>query len=149
MKIVAYVAPLVALPMAMAACELEPEVGPAYAERCSNADTDLAADVSFARDIQPILGRVCSGCHYPGGENAIGLQLGGLDLSSYDGLLDGGVRSAGTLVQATAPCESILFQKVSPGPPFGSRMPLDGPPFLSDVELDRIHDWISEGARDN
>ena len=131
------------------ACDLEPDVGAPFAERCANTDSAPSTPVSFARDVQPILARICSTCHYPGGENAIGLQLGGLDLSSYDTLKQGGAHSSGVLVQPTLPCESILYQKVSPGPPFGSRMPLNGPPVLSSDELGVIHDWIAEGAKKN
>jgi hypothetical protein len=37
-------------------------------------------------------------------------------------------------------------QKISAAPPFGARMPLDGPPFLSASQIQVISDWIAEGA---
>jgi hypothetical protein len=40
-------------------------------------------------------------------------------------------------------------QKLESTPPFGSRMPLDGPPYLEDAEVLLIRDWIAEGALDN
>jgi len=47
------------------------------------------------------------------------------------------------------PCASILYLKVDEAPPFGARMPLDGPPFWTEDEIQRLHDWIAEGAGDN
>jgi hypothetical protein len=47
------------------------------------------------------------------------------------------------------PCESVLLQKVGEGPPYGARMPLNGPTYLEDEDLEVISDWIFEGARDN
>jgi len=141
-----------ALPLALlltAGCDLEPDVGAAINARCSNADTNANATVSFSRDIAPLLSERCAICHYPAGENPIGVQLGGLDLSTYKSLVTGGIRSGGAILRSSTPCDSVIFQKVSPGPPFGSRMPLNGPPFLADVEINLIHDWIAEGGRDN
>jgi len=133
------------------ACDLAPDVGPPIAERCSDDDSDPATDVSFARDIAPILLRNvagCSPCHDPRADGAIGFQNGGLDATSHTSLLRGGFNSSRTIVSPGKPCDSVLFLKVSAGPPFGSRMPLDGPPFLSGLELRLFHDWIAEGAKD-
>ena len=43
----------------------------------------------------------------------------------------------------------MAYIELGEGPPFGSRMPLDGPPYLEDVDLELIGDWIVEGAHDN
>jgi len=140
---------LLVLCVVLVGCDLEPDVGPAINARCSNSDTNANESVSYSRDIAPLLAEQCSTCHFPAGENPIGVQLGGLDLSSYSSVLAGGIRSGGAIVRADAPCDSVLYQKVTPGPPFGSRMPLNGPPFLAQVDIDLIHDWLAEGARDN
>jgi hypothetical protein len=47
------------------------------------------------------------------------------------------------------PCDSIIVQKLGLAPPFGARMPYNGPPYLSAAELQLIRDWIAEGALDN
>jgi hypothetical protein len=39
-----------------------------------------------------------------------------------------------------------LLQKIAEGPPFGSRMPLDGPPYLDEERQAVLADWIAEGA---
>lgn len=142
--VIALVGPLGPL---VAACDLAPDTGPPRSDRCSDEDGDPARAVSFTRDVRPLFARLCAVCHYPGGDDPIGLREGGLDLSSHARLVEGGVRSAGTIVQPGAPCASVLYLKVTPGPPFGARMPLDGPPYLTADEQALIHDWIAEGAR--
>jgi hypothetical protein len=138
--------------VALAGCAtlIEPDVGPLAHEPCANVDSDPGHDVSFSHDITPILTEYhCAKCHTPTGETPIGFLVGGLDLSSYDTLRAGGVRSMANIVIPGMPCDSVLLQKVSPGPPFGSRMPLDGPPYLGDDDVRTISDWIVEGANDN
>jgi len=141
-----------ALPAGMLGCDFEPDVGPPIAERCSDGDTDPTTSVSFARDLAPILLREtagCAPCHDPSADGAIGFQQGGLDVTTHASLLRGGYNSKTSIVKPGKPCDSAFYLKVSPGPPFGSRMPLDGPPFLSGLELRLVHDWIAEGAKDD
>jgi hypothetical protein len=79
----------------------------------------------------------------------VGIEVSGLDLSSFSKVMRGGNQSGPEIVIAGDPCNSILLQKVSAAPPFGSRMPSDGPPYLTPTERQLISDWILEGARDN
>jgi hypothetical protein len=145
---------LVCLPLvAAAACaQLVPDVGPLLAGACDNADTDPAVSVSFATEIRPVLSRPMAGCgcHLPSAAGAgPATQITGLDLSTLASLRAGGHSSGRQIVVAMQPCSSILYQKIDDAPPFGSRMPLGGPPFLTDDEVRLIHDWIAEGASDN
>lgn len=145
-------AALILLASSAAACDLEPDVGPPTQYRCIDDDTDPNVSVSWSRDIAPLMLRArggCARCHDPASTNPIGVQLSGLDLSSLSAAMQGGVRSGTNIVVPEAPCQSILYLKVLAGPPFGGRMPLDGPPFLSTREIDLVHDWIAEGARNN
>lgn len=132
----------------LAGCDLEPEVGGLSTNRCDNADTDTGTQVSFINDIWPILVDRCNRCHDPSNPDAFGAENSGLDLSSYDALRSGGGNTGGGIVVVEQPCGSLLYQKLLPGPPIGSRMPLGGPP-LSPFELDQVHDWIAEGALNN
>jgi len=127
---------------------VEPDVGPVIAGQCSSDDSDPDVDVFFSSDVHPILQRGCS-CHDPGDMNAVGFELAGLSFASYRSLLEGGAVSGSDIVRPGAPCDSIIVQKVGDAPPYGSRMPLNGPPFLSDQEIQQLHDWIAEGAHDN
>lgn len=141
----------VVLLFGLAACDgLLPEVGPAQLERCSNSDSDPATSHSYEADLRPIIERQSAGCgegcHHPGGGNPVGVALGGLDLSSYASLRLGGGQTGSSIIVSGQPCESLLLKKLGPTPPFGARMPLNGPPFLSAAELQDLNDWIAEGA---
>lgn len=133
---------------------LDPQVGAAARERCADQDSDPRNDVSFAQDVLPLFkGQIesepgCS-CHQPTDPNPIGLQEAGLNLGTLLSLRAGGVRSGASIVVDGQPCASLLWQKLTSAPPFGARMPFDGPPFVSEQRRRLIADWIAEGARDN
>lgn len=131
-----------------------PDVGPlqtatdAGATGCTNVDSNPAMTVSFATDLR---GGVfhrggCTNCHTGDG---MGIQQSGLDLSSYATLRTGGGRSGARIVVDFMPCQSILAQKIETAPPFGRRMPYNGPPYLMASDIQLVQDWIAEGARDN
>ena len=44
---------------------------------------------------------------------------------------------------------SILVQKIGSAPPFGQRMPRNGPPYLTDGQILVIKRWIENGAPRN
>ena len=133
---------------------LNAEVGNAVAARCVGADSDPDVSISFRADVLPLFTRIepglagCS-CHQPTSSNRIGIEVGGLDLSSYSGMSAGGVNSRGSVFIPGDACNSVIVQKTGQGPPFGSRMPFNGPPFLSDRDRQIVIDWIAEGANDN
>lgn len=131
----------------------EPEVGELRAGVCTPEDSDPAYDVSFGEDVFPLFERMSPepgcGCHLPSSRRPIGIELSGLDLGSYSSLMRGGTTSADMIVVPGDPCASVLVQKLSSAPPFGARMPSNGPPYLSPDERALIADWIAEGAHDN
>ena len=114
-----------------------------------NQDSDEDVEVSYSSDIVEIFSERCLRCHTRDGENPIGVEVGGLDLSTYSLVRAGGTIAGTEVVLPGSPCSSVLVQKVGASPPFGARMPLNGPPYLSEPEQQRIRDWIAEGARDN
>ena len=91
--------------------------------------------VSWALDIQPVFNEDCIRCH--GG-------AGGLDLESYDGAIAGG--NSGAIIIPGNPDQSLLPRRLDGTLP--PTMPTDGPA-LSSPEIDRIKQWILEGARNN
>ena len=132
---------------------LEPEVGDLRAGLCKPEDSDPDHDVSFEKQILEGIfkrpgGMAGCSCHIPGSPRIPGLTATGLDLSSYAGVRRGGNQSGKNVVIPHDPCSSLLIQKISPAPPAGSRMPSDGPPYLTPIERTLISDWIAEGARD-
>ena len=128
---------------------LDPQVGAQVAAACDDADSDPTTAVSFAGNVVPLLGEYCTVCHTPSGATPIGVEIGGLDMSTYATLRTGGGVSQERIVVPGSPCASVLVQKVSVGPPFGARMPQNGPPYMADDEIRVLHDWIAEGAHDN
>jgi Planctomycete cytochrome C len=132
---------------------IEPDVGPPLRATCNNLDSDPGTAVSFQHDLVDGIFRSttfdCVHCHTPTGDSPLGLLVGGLDLSSYDSLRRGGAQSGADVVVPGRPCDSALYRKVESGPPFGGRMPLDGPPYLTALDSDLIADWIAEGAHAN
>lgn len=127
-------------------CAIEdaPEVGSELTGRCDNADSAPRTPVSFAAEVHPLMTRAMGGCTCHQGR-----QTSGLDISSYASLRRGGINSGDRVIVAGDPCGSILLQKISETPPFGSRMPLNGPPYLSPDQIQLVHDWVAEGALDN
>jgi WD40 repeat protein len=97
-----------------------------------SCSSDLsAAEVSYFRDIRPVIQRQCQGCHQPN------IKSSNLDLTSYAGLQAGGRRglAADTVVK-------YLTGESKP------QMPLGQPPLPADqIELFRA--WISAGAKDD
>lgn len=94
------------------------------------------ATVSYA-DLAPILVQRCVVCH--SGETA----AAGLRLDSYQGVLDGSAR--GAVVKAGSPAESELVRRLKGVSQ--PRMPMTGPPFLSEAEIAQFERWIAGGLQ--
>lgn len=124
---------------------LEPDVGPKIAGQCENEDSDTENDVSFTDQVLPMLSQRC-GCHDPkGGGSAIDSTA--FSLGTYKDLRKGGSKSGDKIVVDGDACNSILVQKCSEAPPYGTRMPVGGP-YLSSSEMAVLRDWIVEGAHE-
>jgi len=98
---------------------------------------DPGSTVSFEMDILPLFQADCGHCHAGGG-------AANLDLDSWDGLMDGG--NSGAVVIPFEPDLSLLPRRLD-GTVLPT-MPADGPAWL-DPDVDRIKQWILEGAQDN
>jgi hypothetical protein len=150
---------IAALALGAAGCDLmyDPDVGPLQDDPTAPdggsgapatgacVDGDPATPVLFSTQVRPVLARSpggCTGCH---GTSAIS----GFNLTSYESLRGGGQVSGDGIVVAGSPCDSVLYQKLGPAPPFGARMPYNGPPFFSADDLALLRDWIAEGALNN
>jgi hypothetical protein len=111
--------------------------------RCN--DSDPGTTVSFAAQIRPLTTRSPGGCLFCHGATT----TSGFSVGSYESLTRGGQISGTNIIVAGKPCESILPQKLGLAPPYGARMPYNGPPYFSAAELTLVRDWIAEGALDN
>lgn len=141
--------------LGLVACiaEVEPDIGPARAGACKSEDSNPDTTVSFRNDVLPLFerpfGQAGCSCHMPSSRRTSGIDATGFDVSTYTSFTRGGNASRDTAVVPGDPCGSLVVQKVSSAPPSGSRMPSDGPPYLSPKEIALLSDWIAEGALDN
>ena len=87
------------------------------------------AQVDYETQVQTIFNNNCTGCHG---------NSGGLNLTSYDGLMAGG--NSGDVIVPEDHASSILWQEIESGdmPQYGSD--------LSSDEVNLIAAWIDEGA---
>jgi len=147
---------LLALPCA-ACAELDPQFGtlrPEDEETQPSSSSGTGGAVSFATDIRPLMDRLpddpagpgCRKCHYTTEPTHVGLDLGGLDLTTLGSLRKGGATSGSKIIVAGSPAESVIVQKLHGTYPFGERMPRSGPPYLSGDEILLFEQWIAEGA---
>jgi len=98
-------------------------------------EAPVAAGVSFATDVKPILANSCNECH--GGKQI----KEGLDMRTYEGLMAGSFN--GPVLVAGNSADSLLVQQVIKG-----KMPKRGPKLTSE-QIQIISDWIDAGALNN
>jgi mono/diheme cytochrome c family protein len=98
----------------------------------------VAAEVSFSRQIKPLLARRCFACHGPDADEA-GLRLNRQETALAD--LPSGERA----IVPGEPGHSALIARIT-APEEDLRMPPEGKP-LSDEQIGLLRQWIAEGAR--
>lgn len=92
----------------------------------------LAPLVSFANDIRPLINQYgCANCHG---------SSGGFSVATHASIV--------TRVTPGNGDGSLLVRKLR-GTASGSRMPANGPPFMSNTEIQKFVDWINQGALNN
>lgn len=98
-----------------------------------------AGPVTYAQ-VAPIFATRCVKCHRDGGQ--MGAAPEGYRLNSYAETLSAVDR---VRVVPGQPAASELLRRIRGQA--RPRMPLDGPPYLEEAEMELIEAWISEGAR--
>ncbi len=100
-------------------------------------------NVSYSKDIQPILGKNCSECHVPGKP---GFDASGLDTSSYASLMKGG--KFGSLVKPGDAFTSALNMLVEGRAHPSIRMP-HGKEKLPAADIETLKNWVNQGAKND
>lgn len=100
-------------------------------------------NVSYSKDVQPILSKNCSECHVPGKP---GHEASGLDTSSYQSLMKGG--KFGSLIKPGDAFTSTLNMLVEGRAHSAIRMP-HGKEKLADKDIATLKVWVNEGAKNN
>jgi len=98
------------------------------------------AQVSFHRQVRPILQANCQGCHQPA------KAKGGYVLTDFEKLLSPGESGTPPVVSGRA-AESFLLKQITPEDG-KAEMPKGQPP-LHELEIELVKRWIAEGAKDD
>jgi hypothetical protein len=118
----------------------------AYGIGSSTTPPGTGTTLTLDKDIQPIFSARCTGCH----SGAFATE--GMDLSAgnaYKNIVNVNSSQLSTIlrVKPSDPDNSLLYQKVSTDTPsVGERMPYGGPA-LGQGDIDKIRDWIKQGAK--
>ena len=99
----------------------------------------IRAEVSFEREVLPLLEKRCNQCHHPE------KQRGGLDLTRIETMRRGGDELGATIIPGK-PDESPLIRTLTGA--VEPTMPENGEP-LPEEEIDLLRRWIAEGANDD
>lgn len=111
-----------------------------------DAKKALSSDeVSFKKDVQPILQDHCVSCHQPGGK---GFVVSGLDLTSYKGLMKGTIYGP---VVIPGNSQVSTFTKLLTGTNKGLKMPMGLNPegTLASQYILILRKWVTQGAQNN
>jgi len=101
----------------------------------SRLDATPSADISYSKDVYPILESRCSKCHM--GE----FTSKNLNMETYESLMAGSQN--GPVIVAGSARESLLAQKILSG-----KMPKRGQKLTAE-QVQIIIDWINAGAENN
>ena len=101
------------------------------------------AEISFSRDVAPILQEHCVSCHKPGGN---GYEKGGLSLESYEKLMQG--TKFGPVVVPGDPAGSRMNILVEGLAHESMRMPHDSAP-VPESKIKILSLWVRQGAKYN
>lgn len=101
-------------------------------------------DVSYKKDVAPILAANCAACHVPG---QAGTAASGLDLSTYDTLMKG--TKFGQVVIPGDPLTSVLVMLIEGRADPSIKMPHGGARPLTKEETKTIRRWVKQGAKNN
>lgn len=106
------------------------------------ASRDVAAgDITFNRDIRPILSENCFACHGPdSNKRKAGLRLDDAD-SAYAAL-----KSGNKAIVPGSHAESELFRRITTGDTDDQMPPLSSKKTLTPAQKDLLTRWIDEGA---
>jgi hypothetical protein len=103
-----------------------------------------APEVSFARDVVPVLDKHCKSCHLPGQP---GYVVSGFELGSYESLMKGTVY--GPVVLPGDPLTSVLVMLIEGRVDPALKMPHGDASVPTEAEVLTIRRWVEQGAQNN
>jgi len=101
-----------------------------------------AKEVSFSKNVMPILEQHCLACHKPGGP---GYETSGLSMESYQSLMKGTKFGSVTKPGYSGASTLVIMMEYEHDP---VAMPRGSKP-LAPEQLKLVKTWIDQGAKDN
>jgi mono/diheme cytochrome c family protein len=102
------------------------------------------AQVSFSKDVQPILDKNCVECHGEGGQ---GLLASGLDLTSHESLMKGAQFGPMIIAGDAEGSNLVVLMEGRADPsismPHGQRDP------VGEADIQAVRAWVDQGAKNN
>ena len=101
-------------------------------------------EVSYKRDVRPIIHDYCLNCHRPGGK---GYEKSGLDMRSYKSLMKG--TRFGTVIKPGDSFTSVFIQVIEGRVHSSIKMPFGMSGGLAKDEIEIMKRWVQQGAKNN
>lgn len=118
-------------------------LGPVLVAVVGLASCGEQGEVSFKKDVMPILQASCLKCHAPGGKGDI---QAGLRMDSYESLMKG--TKHGPVIVPGSSLNSVFNQVVEGRVDKSISMPHGGEK-LAEADIKTLKDWVDQGAKNN
>ena len=102
------------------------------------------AEVSYQKDVQPIIHDYCLNCHEPGGK---GYEKSGLDMRTYQSLMKG--TRYGAIIKPGDSFTSIMIQVIEGRVHASIKMPYGMSGGLAKENISILKKWVDQGAKNN
>jgi Planctomycete cytochrome C len=104
----------------------------------------MKGEVSYTKDVVPILHDYCLSCHQPGGK---GYEKSGLDMRTYESLLKG--TKFGSVIKPGDSFTSIIIQVIEGRVHSSIKMPFGMSGGLAKDKIEILKRWVDQGAKNN
>ena len=101
-------------------------------------------EVSYQKDVAPLLSKHCAACHTPG---QAGYVVSGFELKDYESLMKG--TSFGPVVLPGDALTSVLVMLIEGRADPSINMPHGGANPMTKEEIATIRLWVEQGAKNN
>lgn len=106
--------------------------------------TAVQAEVSYKKDVLPILHDYCLSCHEPGGK---GYEKSGLNMTTYESLMKG--TKFGAVIKPGDGFTSIFIQVIEGRVHASIKMPFGMEGGLAKDKIETLKKWVNQGAKNN
>jgi hypothetical protein len=101
-------------------------------------------EISYKKDVVPILHDYCLSCHKPGGK---GYKKSGLDMRTYQSLMKG--TKFGSVIKPGDSFTSIIIQVIEGRVHPSIKMPFGMSGGLAKDKIEILKKWVDQGAKNN